>query len=157
MTTTNNTLIDPPGLKVTIERIINAPCRLVFNAWTDPRQMVQWWSPDGVECQSVTADLKIGGAYRIHMLSPGGDHIAIGKYEEIVPNKRLRFTWQWEHYVLPDSVVMVEFEDLGQTTRLTLTHAGLPDGKDVPDHKSGWTSALDKFARLMAENKIKIR
>jgi uncharacterized protein YndB with AHSA1/START domain len=85
----------------------------------------------------------------------GGDHIAIGKYEEIVPNKRLRFTWEWEHYAMADSVVTVEFEDLGKTTRLTLTHEGLPDREDTPDHKRGWTSALDKFARLMAENKIK--
>jgi uncharacterized protein YndB with AHSA1/START domain len=155
MTTKNNATIEPPGSKLTIQRIINAPCRLVFNAWTDPRQMVQWWSPEDVECRSVTADLKVGGAYRIHMLSPDGDHIAIGKYEEIVPGKRLRFTWEWEHYAMADSVVTVEFEDLGKTTRLTLTHEGLPDREDTPDHKRGWTSALNKFARLMAENKIK--
>ncbi len=157
MTTKNNIAAEPPGLKLTLERIIQAPCGLVFNAWTDPKQMVQWWSPEDVKCLSVTADLKIGGAYRIHMLSDEGDHIAIGKYREIVPNKRLQFTWQWEHYAMADSMVTVEFEDLSKIPRLTLTHAGLPDAEDVPDHKSGWTSALDKFARLMAENKIKVR
>jgi uncharacterized protein YndB with AHSA1/START domain len=155
MTTKSNTIVEPPGLKFTIERIINAPCGLVFKAWTDPKQMVQWWSPEEVECRSVTADLKIGGAYRIHMISKGVDHIAIGQYQEIVPNKRLRFSWQWVHYPMPDSTVTVEFEDLGKTTRLTLTHGGLPDRDDVPDHKWGWNSAVAKFARLMEENKIK--
>jgi uncharacterized protein YndB with AHSA1/START domain len=155
VTTKNNFATEPPGLKVTIERIINAPCALVFNAWTDPKQMVQWWSPEDVKCLSVVADLKIGGAYRIHMVADDGNHVAVGKYLEIVPNKRLRFTWEWEHYAMPESMVTVEFEDLGKTTRLTLTHAGLPDREDVPDHKSGWTSAIKKFARLMEENRIK--
>jgi len=56
---------------------------------------------------------------------------------------------------LPDSVVTIELEDLGKTTHLTLTHEGLPDEEDVADHKRGWTSLVEKFARLMAENKIK--
>jgi uncharacterized protein YndB with AHSA1/START domain len=56
--------------KIIITRVIKAPCQLVFKAWTDPRQMAQWWSPQDVECRSVSADLKIGGAYRIHMGSP---------------------------------------------------------------------------------------
>ncbi len=156
MATENNSTSLKKNLQLTVQRIINAPCRLVFDAWTDPRQMVQWWSPETVKCLSVTADLKIGGAYRIHMLADEKDHVAIGKYQEIVPNKRLRFTWEWEHYAMADSVVTVEFEDLGKTTRVTLTHEGLPDRDDVPDHKSGWTSAIAKFARLMEENKIKV-
>ncbi len=159
MTTKNNSTTPTPaakaGVKFTVQRIIHAPCRLVYAAWTDPRQMVQWWSPEAVECRSVTADLRIGGAYRIHMVSEEGDHIAIGCYQEIIPDKRLRFTWQWEHFALPDSVVTVEFEDLGKTTQLTLTHEGLPGGEEVPDHERGWTSAIKKFAELMAENKIK--
>jgi uncharacterized protein YndB with AHSA1/START domain len=43
-----------------------------------------------------TPILKIGGAYRIHMVSEKGGHAAVGKYREIVPNKRLQFTWQRE-------------------------------------------------------------
>ena len=89
------------------------------------------------------------------MVSENGDHIAIGKYQEIVPNQRLQFTWEWEHYAMPDSVVTVDFEDLGKTTRLTLTHEGLPDQEDADDHNEGWTSMVEKFARLMEQNKIK--
>jgi uncharacterized protein YndB with AHSA1/START domain len=140
--------------KIIISRVIKAPCKLVFKAWTDPKQMAQWWSPQDVECRSVSADVKIGGAYRIHMVSKKGDHIAIGKYEQIIPNKRLQFTWEWETYAMPDSRVTVEFEDLGKTTRLTFTHAGFPDQEDATDHKKGWTSAIKKFARLIEQNKI---
>jgi uncharacterized protein YndB with AHSA1/START domain len=141
--------------RVVISRVFNAPCAMVFRAWTDPKQMVQWWSPEEIECRSVDADVRIGGAYRIHMVDGEVNHIAIGKYLEIIPNKRVRFSWEWEHYPMPHSTVTVEFEDLGKTTRLTLIHDGLPDRDDVPDHKSGWTSALDKFGRMIANNEIK--
>ena len=155
MTAKNKAVLEKPALKLVVARTIQAPSRMVYEALTDPRQMVQWWSPEDIACQSVTADLKVGGAYRIHMTSVKGDHVAVGKYTEIVPNKRLRFTWQWESYAMPDSVVTIELEDLGKTTHLTLTHEGLPDEEDVADHKRGWTSLVEKFARLMAENKIK--
>jgi uncharacterized protein YndB with AHSA1/START domain len=154
MSIKNNSTAKTSDLKAVVTRVIQAPCGMVFRAWTDPDQMVKWWSPEKIECRSVTADLKIGGTYRIHMVTDKGDHIAIGKYKQIVPNKRLQFTWQWEHYAMPDSVVTVEFEDLGKKTRLTLTHEGLPDQEDAADHKRGWTSAVKKFAGLMKQNKI---
>ena len=156
MTTPNNTPAAAcGGREFVITRLLAAPCALVYQAWTDPRQMVQWWSPQGVECRSVTAEARVGGTYRIHMSSERGDHIAIGTYLQLVLNQRLQVTWQWEHYPMPDSIVTVDFEDLGKTTRLTLTHSGLPVAEDAPDHPWGWTSALDKFAGLMEQNLIK--
>jgi uncharacterized protein YndB with AHSA1/START domain len=141
--------------KVVISRVIKAPCPLVFKAWTDADQIVQWFSPEDTKCKSVVADVKAGGAFRIHMVSKKGDHIAVGKYKKVVSDKRLQFTWQWEAYAMPDSVVTVDFEDLGKTTRLTFTHEGFPDKEDASDHNKGWTSALKKFARLMEHGKIK--
>jgi uncharacterized protein YndB with AHSA1/START domain len=156
MTTPNKAhTVASDGRDFVITRLLSAPCALVYQAWTDPRQMVQWWSPQGVECRSVTADVRPGGTYRIHMVSEQGDHVAIGAYRQIIPNRRLQFTWQWEHYPMPDSLVTVEFEDLGKTTRLTLTHSGLPVAEDVPDHPWGWTSALEKFAVMIEFNQIK--
>ena len=144
-----------PGLRLVVTREFQAPCPLVFKAWTDPKHMVQWWSPQEVECRSVTADGRVGGAYRIHMVSDEGDHIAYGIYQEFVPHRRIKFSWQWEAYAMPDSVITVDFEDLGKTTRLTLTHEGLPDEEDLTDHSRGWNSALDKFVRLMENHEIK--
>jgi glutathione S-transferase len=143
------------GETIVVKRIVKAPCERVFQAWTEPRQLAQWFSPEDVECRSVEAEVKVGGAYRIQMASKKGDHIAIGKYKKITANKLLRFTFEWEHYAMPKSVITVEFEDLGKTTRVTLTHEGLPDDEDASDHNKGWTSALKKFARLVEQNKIK--
>ncbi len=141
--------------RLVIQRVFQAPCALVYRAWTDPKQMIQWWTCAESQCRSIEADLKIGGQYRIHMATPDGDHIAIGIYQEIVPNKRLRFSWEWEHYPMPHSTVTVEFEDLGTTTRLTLTHEGLPTRPETPDHEYGWNTALDRFGRMIANREFK--
>jgi uncharacterized protein YndB with AHSA1/START domain len=139
---------------IVVTRVINAPCEKVFRAWTEPKQMAQWFSPDDIECREVKASVKVGGAFRIHMVSKKGDHFAIGKYKEIVKNELLRMTWEWEAFRMPESILTVAFEDLGETTRITLTHEGLPDKGEAKDHTEGWTSALKKFARLMKQNKI---
>ncbi|HEY1662313.1 MAG TPA: SRPBCC domain-containing protein [Verrucomicrobiae bacterium] len=154
MSTKNETAGKSSELKLTLSRVVNAPCEMVYRAWSEPEQLAQWFCPQEAECKSVTADVCIGGAFRIHMLSPKGDHIAVGKYLEVIPSKRLRFTWQWEHYAMPESVVTVEFEDLDKTTRVTLTHTGLPDQEDVAEHTHGWTSLMDKFVGLVKEKKI---
>ena len=146
---------DSMGLKLTVTRVINAPCATVFRAWTEPKQLAQWFSLQEVELRNLTADPKVGGAFRIHYKSPRGEHIAIGKYTEMVPNKRLQFAWSWEHYAMPDSVVTVDFEDLGTTTRLTLIHEGLPDQEDLDQHTHGWNSLVEKFVELMEQKKIK--
>ncbi|HTR40210.1 MAG TPA: SRPBCC domain-containing protein [Pseudomonadales bacterium] len=143
------------GFKLTVTRVINAPCAKVWRAWTEPKQLAQWFCPKEVECRGVTADVKVGGPFRVHIVSDKGDHIAIGKYREIIPNQRVQFTWEWETYAMPNSVVTVSFEDLGATTRLTLVHEGLPDEEDQQQHTHGWNSLVEKFAELIEQNKIK--
>jgi uncharacterized protein YndB with AHSA1/START domain len=143
------------GRKVIISRVIHAPCGRVYQAWTEPEQLAQWFSPEEIECRSLSAEVRVGGSFRIHMVSKTGDHIAAGVYKQIIPNQRLQFTWQWESYAMPESVVTVEFEDLGKTTRLTLVHEGFPDQEDADEHHQGWNSLVEKFARLIEQNRIK--
>ncbi|HVU07410.1 MAG TPA: SRPBCC domain-containing protein [Verrucomicrobiae bacterium] len=154
MTTQIQAAKDCPRQKIIITRELDAPCALVFSAWTDARHLSSWFSPENVECRSFDADIRVGGAYRLHMVSQNGNHIAFGKYKEITPNQRLRFTWEREDTPALSTLVTVEFEDLGRTTRLTLTHEGFSELEDAADHNEGWTSLLEKFVRLMKQNKI---
>ncbi|HEV2696011.1 MAG TPA: SRPBCC domain-containing protein [Verrucomicrobiae bacterium] len=146
MRTQNKPAKKATEFKAVISRVIQAPRALVFKMWTDAEHMAQWFSPADIECRSLTAAVKVGGKFRIHMVSKKGDHIAIGKYLKIVPDKYLQFTWQWEAYAMPESVVTVELQDRGGATLLTLTHQGFPDREDAEDHQRGWTSMLKKFA-----------
>jgi len=154
MTTPINLPNKCAGAPVLISRVLAAPCDRVYRAWTEPTQLAQWFSPEEVECRSLTADVKPGGTYRIQMVSAKCNSVIVGQYLEVIPGRRLRFTWQPESYPMPDSVVTVDFEDLGGSTRLTLTHTGFPDQEDSDDHNEGWTSLVAKCDRLLAQNKI---
>jgi len=155
MSTRINSGVDTPELKLIITRTINAPCALVFRAWTEPEQMVQWWSPEEIECRSVEADSKIGGTYRIHMVSKEGDHIVSGKYTQIIPEKLIQFTWKWETDDMPGTTVTVQFKALENKTQLTLIHEGFVVKEDADSHNGGWSSAIEKFTRLIEANAIR--
>jgi uncharacterized protein YndB with AHSA1/START domain len=76
--------------EVVITRIFDAPRALVFQAWTDPKQMAQWWGPHGMSNPICEMDVRPGGAYRIVMRNPNGvDYPMKGVYREVVKACRL--------------------------------------------------------------------
>ena len=56
---------------------------------------------------------------------------------------------------MPDSLITVDFKNLGKSTLVTFTHAGFPEQEDSDDHNKGWTSCFEKFARLIEQKKIR--
>jgi len=75
---------------------------------------------------------------------------ASGQFLEVVPPRRLVFTWGWEGNEIPvpprSSTVMIELEPADNGTLLRLTHSGLPT--DVTElHRKGWERYLDRLAR----------
>jgi uncharacterized protein YndB with AHSA1/START domain len=132
-----------------VERF-DAPCERVFAAWTDPEQLVQWWGPGAFKVSSVTVDLRPGGRYRIVLEPPGGGEALIlgGRYREVVPPRRLVYTWRWEQGV-PDereSLVTMEFRDLAGQTEVVLVHDNFVGPGPVEGYRLGWESGLQKLA-----------
>ena len=79
---------------VTIVRRIKAPPARVYAAITQPELMIQWWSPDGGPTLTVEADVRPGGQFSIlFRLLNGDEHNPTGVYQEVVPEKKLSFTW----------------------------------------------------------------
>ena len=63
-----NSLAPDPGERVlVIKRVFNAPRTLVFKAWTDPKQLVQWWGPKDFTNPVCEVDVRSGGTMSIHM------------------------------------------------------------------------------------------
>ena len=135
-------------LKLT--RVIPAEVAAVFAAWTDPAEMSQWCAPEGVECANVEVDLSVGGAYHLHMKAPDGEYNARGIYKEIDAPNRLRYTWRWDEkeHDCGDTLVTVEFNDIGGSTEVVLTHEGFPTGEAKDGHDQGWTSCLSRLAGM---------
>lgn len=70
---------------LTLERTFSAPIELVWEAWTQPKHIVQWWGPKGMNTEVKEHDFKVGGRWKYVMLMPdGSDFIAQGEYLEIV-------------------------------------------------------------------------
>jgi uncharacterized protein YndB with AHSA1/START domain len=103
----------------------------LFSFFTDPEKMTQWMG------RYVLLEPKIGGQFRIDI---NGSDVVLGKYVELIPNKKVVITWGWiNSAVLPPGSSTVEFQlrakDNG--TLLILTHSGLPAIK-MPTHLEGW-------------------
>jgi len=133
-----------------LSRVINASPDAVFRAWTEPAQLKQWSAPEGVELAEVEMDLTVGGRYRLHMHTPGGVQHAVGEYREIDPPRRLVYTWRWEEADsdVGETLVTVEFHDVGGGTEVVLTHDLFPNAEAKGHHLQGWTSCVDRLAAL---------
>jgi uncharacterized protein YndB with AHSA1/START domain len=78
--------------EMVLSRTIAAPRELVFKAWTDPKQMAQWWGPNMFTVPLIELDVRPGGAIRIDMRGPDGTVYPMsGVFREIAEPERLIF------------------------------------------------------------------
>ena len=136
---------------VELKRVFTAPRARVFKAWTDPGELKQWIAPsDDFSTPIVEVDLRVGKSYRIGMKAPDGAmYIAIGTYREIVPPTKLVFTWSWEGGEMGETLVTVEFRDMGDSTEVILKHEMFPDENTRDRHNSGWNGCLGRLEKAL--------
>ena len=127
---------------------IDAPPSAVFGFLTQPEKMVRWM---GVE---ATLDPRPGGVYRVDLT--GDERISgrvSGEVLEVVPDRKLVFTWGWENGILPvppgASTVEIVLEPDGEGTLVRLTHRDLPE-EMRSYHTRGWDHSLARLAVVAA-------
>ena len=101
------TVTTPNELEIRVERIFDAPRAHVFSVWTDPKLIPEWWG-DGTVVEEM--DVRHGGSYRFRTQHG----VVEGEFREVDPPERLVQTFQ-------NHLQTLEFEDLGEQTRLTQT------------------------------------
>ncbi len=106
--------------ELVVTRTFNAPARLVFEAWTTPDLLKQWWAPKsfGVFFISCEADARTGGAYRFVFGHPASEQPMAFFGIEVTPHARL--VWTNEEGGDGGSVTTVTFEERGGETRLVM-------------------------------------
>jgi uncharacterized protein YndB with AHSA1/START domain len=142
-----------PEREIVLTRVFDAPRALVYQAWTDPIHLAEWWGPKKFTNPVCELDLKAGGALRIVMRGPQGTEYPMsGVFREIVPLERLVFTWVAEDVKgkpLAKGLTTVTFEDSGRKTQLTLQTSGVGlapiAGQMLEGMKAGWSQSLDKL------------
>jgi uncharacterized protein YndB with AHSA1/START domain len=153
MTASSASTAGTAPLELVVSRLIDAPCTLVFKAWTQQEHAARWWGPKGFTVESCRMDAIPGGTYRVAMRGPDGIlRTKRGVYREVVAPERLAFTYAWEdadgnpgHEML----VTLTLEPQGPHTLLTLRHTGFEDVPERDSHHSGWTSCIERFAEYM--------
>ena len=152
---------------VQIERTFEAPIDLIWAMWTEPEHFANWYGPVGAKIPKADMDIRVGGRRQIamEMDTPRGSMrmFFVGEYLEVNPKTRLVYTEAMadaegnpmtaEQMGMPagahmETSVVVELVDLGDQTKMTLTHVGVP--ADSPGGQ-GWMMAIDKLQIRIAD------
>lgn len=145
-------LDEKPSLNLT--RSYPVPPEKVWRAWTDPEAVKKWWGPGAGEPVSLAElDIRVGGRFRIVFGGPDGKaHECAGTYREVVPNRKLVFTWTWPNSTPErESLVTVTFRQAGGGTELVFLHEQFFDEKVRDNHTRGWSGTLDKLGRFLRD------
>lgn len=147
MTRDNHAHTNPPP-HVVMSREFKTTRGQMYSAWTNPEILQRWLHP-GPEWSNPFAeiDLVVGGKYRIGFAHPDEKniHTVGGRFIEIVPEKRLVYTWTWEppHDDADiETLVTVEFFDSDEGTLVKLVHDRFPNQRLCQMHRDGWTETL---------------
>jgi uncharacterized protein YndB with AHSA1/START domain len=138
-----------------MKRVFDAPPERVFEAWTDPEQFGAWFGPPGMNTLTCELDVVVGGTWRLHAAGHGVLRAISGKYLEIVPPRRLVFTWAWHERGTLDSprehesTVTLDFRPVGGRTEMVMTHGLFRDPTGVRNHDRGWTASFGKLDALL--------
>lgn len=109
--------------EIHLTRLYDAPVAMVWDAWTDPAQVAQWWGPRGFTITTHSKDLRAGGTWEYTMHGPDGtDWPNFTRYHEVVPGSRLVY----DHGATaadaePLFHVTALFRDKGGKTELDMT------------------------------------
>lgn len=134
---------------IVVSQHVAAPPPVVYSYLTDSEKWARW------QGEEATIEATTGGIFRIAM--PNGS-TARGEFVELVPNRRVVFTWGWiDHPGVPpgSSTVTIDIADDGDGSLITLTHSDLPP-EEIDLHRRGWDHYLPRLAGIAAGEVIGI-
>ncbi len=140
---------------LTIERTFNAPLKLVWEAWSQPENIAQWWGPKGMETKVLEHNFKVGGHWKYVMQMPnGGEFITEGVYSEIVEFKKIVSSADFKP--MTEGVELhVRFEESGTQTKFTfkVIHetAAYCKQQEEMGFYNGWGSTFDRLDNYVKE------
>jgi uncharacterized protein YndB with AHSA1/START domain len=153
--------VPPPGdvpSELHMKRVFAAPRQMVFDAWTKPEIVAQWWGPAGFTTPVCEIDARSGGVLRIHMRGPDGTiYPMTGRFVEFYPPYRFHFTsspLDKDGNPLFDLWNSVFFEEVEGGTQVTLDVHVTMMTREAPQYLKGmtigWTQTLDRLGKLLS-------
>jgi uncharacterized protein YndB with AHSA1/START domain len=142
--------------EIRVERVFDAPRDRVYDAYTNPDLVPEWWGPHDTTTVVDYMDVRVGGGWRFVGTDSDGNEAAFrGTYREVVPNERIEQTFEWEGLPGHISVERAEFEDLGDQTRVVTTTMFMTqedrDGMISSGMEKGMNETFERLDALLAK------
>jgi uncharacterized protein YndB with AHSA1/START domain/DNA-binding transcriptional ArsR family regulator len=136
-----------------VKKKLAAPCEKVFEALSRPEILKLWLRPNAEWQVTSKNTFKVGGHYEHNMLSTDGTaYNHLGEYKEIVPFKKIVFTWNSN--VVKNTIVTIELEEVNGFTELKLTHDLFPTEEIKEQHHQGWKECLQNLTQCLTHKQI---
>lgn len=137
---------------VNLHRVLTASPEKIYRAFLDPDAMTKWLPPNGFTCKVHHMQAKVGGTYKMSFTNYTTEKTISfgGEYRELVENKRLRYTDNFDDPNLPGEIqVTVDLKKVSLGTDITIVQEGLPSVIPLEACYVGWQQSLNNLAKLV--------
>jgi len=137
---------------VKLHRLIRSTPARIYRAFLDPDAMAKWLPPNGFTGKVHQMDAKVGGTWKMSFtnFTSGNSHSFGGKYLELVPGQRLRYTSRFDDPNLPGGMqTTVSLRQTPFGTELNVVQENIPAAIPVEACYLGWQESLTLLARLV--------
>lgn len=137
---------------VHIHRVLRAAPEKVYKAFLDADAMAKWIAPYGFTCKVHHLDARVGGTFKMSFtnFSTGNGHSFGGKYLELIPFEKIRYTDTFDDPNLPgEMMVTVQLKKVLCGTEISITQAGIPSVIPLEMCYLGWQESMAQLAHLV--------
>ena len=140
------------GNTVRLHRVLTAKPEKVYRAFLEPDAVAKWIPPDGYLCTVHHMDVKVGGTFKMsfrNFTTGKGDSFG-GKYLELTPHTRIRYTDTFDNPDLPGEMqVTIDLKPVACGTEITIVQEGVPEVIPVEFCYVGWQQSLNNLAKVV--------
>ena len=137
---------------VRLHRVLATKPEKVYRAFVEADAIAKWLPPNGFTCTVHHFDAKVGGTHSMSFrnFTTGKSHSFGGKYLELVPGERLRYTDKFDDPNLPGELqVTVTLKQVSVGTEINIVQEGIPDAIPAEACYLGWQDSLRNLASLV--------
>lgn len=137
---------------VRLHRVLRTKAERLYRAFLDPDAMAKWLPPHGFTGKVHEMDAQVGGSYKMSFtnFSTGKSHSFGGKFLELKPGERLKYTDRFDDPNLPgEMITTVELREVFCGTELRVTQEGIPEKIPAEACYLGWQESLTLLAQLV--------
>jgi len=140
------------GNTIRLHRVLHASPERVYRAFIDPDAMAKWLPPNGFTGKVHQMEAKVGGVHKMSFtnFSSGKSHSFGGKYLELVPNEKIRYTDKFDDANLPGEMQnTITFKKVSVVAELNIEQSGIPAAIPPEACYLGWQESLILLGKLV--------